>query len=416
MSTIDKTNLSSKYSSGIEKLVLTVQQLSLAQDLDSVMKIVRKIARELTGADGATFVLRENGHCYYADEDAISPLWKGSRFPINSCISGWAMLNKKPAVIEDIYQDERIPQNAYRPTFVKSLVMVPIRTIDPLGAIGNYWASTYMPSEEDVLLLQSLADITAVSIENINIRSQLESNLQQKEKMLTQIQKQKNSLEEFCGIISHNLRAPLSNLMLINDMLQEESSDLEKSTLLEDQKKVLNNMKLLTEKLISTTQIMTSNTGKVEEVHFKTCFEEVIQLLKAEVDKAGAKIVSNFSEIERIRFPKKYLESIFINLLSNSIKYGIPDRASLIQVRSYLKKNWIYLEFRDNGSGMDLNAYGDKIFKLGRTFHKKTDSRGFGLFQTKTQLAKLGGDIYVESLPKAGSVFTLKLCDTSGET
>lgn len=159
-------------------LVDTVKQLSLARDLDTVMSIVRSSARRLTGADGATFVLRDRiGNaeaCFYADEDAIMPLWKGSRFPIESCISGWAMLNSKPAIIEDIYKDERIPHAAYKPTFVKSLAMVPIRTADPIGAIGNYWAGKHLPSEEEVSLLQSLADITAVTLENIKVYDELE--------------------------------------------------------------------------------------------------------------------------------------------------------------------------------------------------------------------------------------------------
>ena len=97
----------------------------------AVKEIVRKAARALTGADGATFVLRDNGHCYYADEDAIEPLWKGKRFPMGLCISGWVMLNCQPTTIEDIYSDPRIPADAYRPTFVKSLAMVPIRTRSP---------------------------------------------------------------------------------------------------------------------------------------------------------------------------------------------------------------------------------------------------------------------------------------------
>lgn len=88
---------------GMEYLVTTVQELSLARDLESIMRIVRTVARKLTGADGATFVLRDNGLCFYADEDAISPLWKGNRFPMEVCISGWTMLNKKSAIIEDIY-------------------------------------------------------------------------------------------------------------------------------------------------------------------------------------------------------------------------------------------------------------------------------------------------------------------------
>ncbi|HVY79541.1 MAG TPA: GAF domain-containing protein, partial [Steroidobacteraceae bacterium] len=108
----------------MQHLVTVVQKLSLARNLETVMAIVRRAARELTGADGATFVLREGDRCFYADEDAISPLWKGQRFPLEVCISGWAMLNRQPAVVEDIYADDRIPHDAYRPTFVKSLVMV----------------------------------------------------------------------------------------------------------------------------------------------------------------------------------------------------------------------------------------------------------------------------------------------------
>ncbi|MBL9038445.1 MAG: GAF domain-containing protein, partial [Archangium sp.] len=99
------------------RLIEIIQELSLARSLESVMAIVRTAARQLTGADGATFVLRDGGNCYYADEDAISPLWKGRRFPLTACISGWAMLNKQSVAIEDIYLDARIPHDAYRPTF-----------------------------------------------------------------------------------------------------------------------------------------------------------------------------------------------------------------------------------------------------------------------------------------------------------
>jgi diguanylate cyclase (GGDEF)-like protein len=167
-----------RYLAGMERLIGAVQELSLARDLATIQRIVRTTARELTGADGATFVLRDNGYCYFADEDAISPLWKGRRFPIQTCISGWAMLNRKPAVIEDIYRDARIPHEAYRPTFVKSLAMVPIRTLDPVGAIGNYWARTREPSEQEVRLLQALADSTAVALENLQIYQELEQRVE----------------------------------------------------------------------------------------------------------------------------------------------------------------------------------------------------------------------------------------------
>lgn len=162
------------YSNAMEQLIEVVQHLSMARDLGTVMDITRKAARKLTGADGATFVLRDGDKCFYAEEDAISPLWKGQRFPMKTCISGWVMMNREPAIIEDIYADSRIPADAYRPTFVRSLAMVPIRTIDPVGAIGNYWATPYKPTPEQVKVLQALANTTAVALENVRIYSELD--------------------------------------------------------------------------------------------------------------------------------------------------------------------------------------------------------------------------------------------------
>lgn len=165
---------SDTYVRGMERLMRAVQELSLARELEQVQQIVRTTARELTGSDGATFVLRDDDQCFYADEDAIEPLWKGSRFPLTSCISGWTMLNKQSVVIEDIYADDRIPHAAYRPTFVKSLAMVPIRSLDPIGAIGNYWADGHLATEEEIRLLQALADATSIALENVAVYRELE--------------------------------------------------------------------------------------------------------------------------------------------------------------------------------------------------------------------------------------------------
>lgn len=168
------------YVGGMERLLEAVQELSLARSLTEIQVIVRSSARELTGCDGATFVLRDDDTCYYADEDAIAPLWKGSRFPIELCVSGWAMLNREAAIIPDIYDDPRIPQGLYRPTFVKSLVMVPIRKQNPIGAIGNYWAHHHPPSQQEVRLLQALADSTSIAMENVQVYSELEQRVSER--------------------------------------------------------------------------------------------------------------------------------------------------------------------------------------------------------------------------------------------
>src|SRR5687767_5557573 len=151
----------------MERLVGIVQDLSMARSVADVQAVVRTAARALTRADGATFVLRDGEYCYYADEDAIAPLWKGKRFPLSACISGWAMLNRQHTVIEDIYADPRIPHDAYRPTFVQSLAMMPIRQRAPLGSIGVYWATRHRASDAELQLLQALADSTSIALENV---------------------------------------------------------------------------------------------------------------------------------------------------------------------------------------------------------------------------------------------------------
>ena len=157
------------YQQRLDHLVHVIQKLSMVRDMETLSALVRHAARELTGADGATFVLRDGDQCHYRDEDAIGPLWKGQRFPMSACVSGWVMQHREPVMIEDIYADPRIPHDAYRPTFVQSLVMVPIRTLDPIGAIGNYWASRHRSTPEEVYLLRALADSTSVAMENVRM-------------------------------------------------------------------------------------------------------------------------------------------------------------------------------------------------------------------------------------------------------
>ena len=133
-------------------------QLAEAQTLAEVLAVLRAAARPLTGADGVTIVLREGNLCYYAEENAIGPLWKGRRFPINECVSGWAMLNRRQVVIPDVYEDPRVPLSAYEPTFVRAMAMVPIGVDRPIGAIGAYWSTVHQASADEISTLQTLSE------------------------------------------------------------------------------------------------------------------------------------------------------------------------------------------------------------------------------------------------------------------
>jgi GAF domain-containing protein len=149
-----------------ENLTVLLKELSGAPDVMRVAEVVRTVARTLVGADGVTFVVRNGDRCCYVEENAIGPLWKGQQFPMTECVSGWVMLNATSVIIPDIYADRRVPADAYRSTFVKSLAMVPVGRPVPFAAIGAYWARHHEATNEEVEILQALADSAALALQD----------------------------------------------------------------------------------------------------------------------------------------------------------------------------------------------------------------------------------------------------------
>lgn len=146
--------------------------LANAQTFDEVCQIALTAATVYCGADGATLVLREGDLCNYYDERAIGPLWKGKRFPVDACISGWVMKTGETAHIPDIYQDDRIPKEAYKPTFVKSLCMVPIGKPVATAALGAYWKAEHGYNTDQCSLLSALAEAIDRAIKRVTAQQQ----------------------------------------------------------------------------------------------------------------------------------------------------------------------------------------------------------------------------------------------------
>ena len=149
------------------ELVSLVQRLSFQRDMDGVMALVRGAARTLTGARRHLRPARRR-HLFLCRRGRHRPALEGAAVSLQACISGWVMLNQQPAIIEDVYGDPRIPHGVYRSTFVKSLVMMPVRSEDPIAAIGAYWACRRRPTDAEVGLLHAVAQAAAVA--HINAR------------------------------------------------------------------------------------------------------------------------------------------------------------------------------------------------------------------------------------------------------
>ena len=164
-----------------QALVSAIERLAGARSQSEVIETLRATARNLAGADGVCIVLRDNGKCHYIEEEAIGPLWKGGKFPMESCISGWAMLNGETVVIPDVFADDRIPHAIYRQTFVKSLVMTPIGRDEPIAALGAYWSRNYSAPKEVVDTLETLARAAATALENVHLIGVLSESLRKME-------------------------------------------------------------------------------------------------------------------------------------------------------------------------------------------------------------------------------------------
>jgi signal transduction histidine kinase len=198
------------WSQECRKIVEAVRALGRASTLEGITKVIRAAARQLTHADGVTFVQRQGDNVYYADEDAIAPLWKGRRFRGSECISGWAMTHREVVVIEDVFADPRIPRDAYAPTFVKSMAIVPIRQDSPVGALGAYWAARHRATEQELEMMQVLADATAMALDRVSLNHTLRSQ------------------EEMLRVVTHDMRNPLNTMAMAATLLEQttEASEL----------------------------------------------------------------------------------------------------------------------------------------------------------------------------------------------
>lgn len=389
------------------QLVGMVQQLSQARSLETIVQIVREQTRLLTGADGVTFVLRENELCYYKDEDAIGPLWKGLRFPLSACISGWVILNRQPAMIEDIYQDPRIPADAYRPTFVKSLVMVPIRQQNPLGAIGNYWAQPHQTTPEEVALLQALADTVSVALENVQLYAELEKQIQTLQSQHLQIQSQRDSLEVFTRALAHDLKEPVRTVNAFLERLNQPQTPAEKKA---DYGRFIQRasqrMQTLIESVFDYLHLDQPETKKWEMADMQSLAQAAAENLALLRDEKQTQI--SVSPLPSLNVNAAQMIQVFQNLFSNAIYHGGKGQDLKIELSATCQTDQWHFAIRDNGMGLPAEAL-DKIFHPFQRLNTAPQHSGLGLSTCRKILALHGGEIWAESELGQGSCFYFSL-------
>jgi K+-sensing histidine kinase KdpD len=386
---------------------------------------VRTSARELTGADGATFILCEHGPCgdvcFYVDEEAIGPLWKGRRFKASSCISGWAMQNRRAVAIEDVTADTRIPTTVYAHTFVKSLVMVPIRAAAPIGAIGCYWAVRRIPSAEEMGLLQALADSTALAMESVQLQADLDARVAQRTAELTEACDQlalrnvallalAQRKQELCALVAHDIRLPASALML---RAEQRMLSVDSDADWQEWMSIYANSEAVARLAANMLDIECSQNCALrlmrEDVPVQPLVDDVRWLMQPLAEAREQRIASRRPCEGSVYADCEVLRRVLQNLVENAVSYNAPHGTVCIDVRD--DREGVVLSVSDEGPGVPAEQRRrifDKYVRLECLGAPRT-GRGLGLTFCRLAVEAHGGCIWVEDAQPRGSRFCLRL-------
>ena len=227
---------------------------------------------------------------------------------------------------------------------------------------------------------------------------------------LVEVTKSQNeSLMNFAHIVSHNLRSHSTNMTMLAKFLLQEEDEKELKNI---NRMISDAAESLSETITHLNDVVQVKTGALENLQSTSVLNTIEHIKKSiggllEEQDAIIKIDVNKSHF--VNVVPAYLESIFLNILTNALKYSSIDRTPIIEIKSELKKETVLIIFKDNGQGIDLKRHGDKIFGMYKTFHNHKDARGIGLFITKNQIEAMSGSIKIESVVDQGTTIFMEL-------
>jgi len=227
--------------------------------------------------------------------------------------------------------------------------------------------------------------------------------------LLELTQRQNERLRNFAHIVSHNLRSHISNLSGLLSLIRIEWPEFKDNIYFTNFQTAVNNLTDVIYNLSEVALIQTEGDKQFSAIDLNVVVEHAIASVYGLAENAGVEIRFSKSDSRFVKGDRVYLDSIVLNLLTNSIKYKAAGRSAFVEITITQSNEMVQLDVRDNGLGIDLERQGRKMFGMYKTFHKHPDARGVGLFLTKNQVEAMGGRIHVESIVDQGTVFSVFL-------
>lgn len=226
-------------------------------------------------------------------------------------------------------------------------------------------------------------------------------------KLIKVTSSQNEKLVNFAHIVSHNLRSHSANFSMLLNFLRDEESESEKQRITDMLFDSSNNLMDTLNSLNDVVDINTKRGLKKKSISLKTKIKNIEQSLSADLINSNAKIINKVPNNLKINVIPAYIDSILSNFLTNSIKYKSSERDPIIEFETVEEENYTVLSIKDNGLGIDLKKYGDKLFGMYKTFHNKEGARGIGLYIAKNQIEAMKGKVSVTSQVDMGTTFKI---------
>ena len=229
----------------------------------------------------------------------------------------------------------------------------------------------------------------------------------EKQELLELTAKQNEQLMNFAHIVAHNLQSNASNIAMLIEFDQKEKEAARKQQLSEMLLQASDN---LMDSLANLNELVNSSLKKPigkKRLNLRLEVEKCLANLSAQINYHDIRIETQIPDNAEVKMAPAYLDSILLNLISNAIKYRKTNETSEIRLRLIPNTRFTQLLVEDNGKGVDIKKYGDKIFGLYKTFHHMENSRGIGLYLTKNQVENSGGHILMCSEEGRGATFSV---------
>ena len=219
------------------------------------------------------------------------------------------------------------------------------------------------------------------------------------------VKEQNERLLNFSRIITHNLKTHAGNLTNLTCFVENEIPQTTYNESFVVLKQAVENLQNTVNHLTEIAELSKLDKSKLKSLNLYEFVTNAIYNVSAMARNNNCEIENLIDDKIQVIGIKGYLDSIILNLLTNAIKYRDYSKKSQIMLNTKIKDNYLVLSVKDNGLGIDLEKYENKMFSLYETFHKDRDSTGVGLFITKNQVEALGGKIKVKSKVNQGSEF-----------